>query len=102
MTSKPPSPRASGSADEWVLRYSYGFPRQQVSAALQTLVRLEGAQVEDAPAVVQALDWHARGLDFADALHLASCPTGAELLTFDQALVRKASALRTGRAVRVP
>jgi len=29
-------------------------------------------QIEDPNAVLDALDWYERGLDFADALHLAS------------------------------
>lgn len=44
--------------------------------------------VEDAGFVAQALNWAETGMDFADALHLATT-TGCEgFLTFDKRFVR--------------
>jgi len=40
--------------------------------------------------VGDALDWFEQGMDFADALHLASAGRECPLATFDAALVRKA------------
>jgi predicted nucleic acid-binding protein len=39
--------------------------------------------VEDAGAVDQAAQWHIKGLDFADALHLAKSAACSGLATFD-------------------
>jgi hypothetical protein len=47
-------------------------------------------QAEDEPAVAAALALTARGIQFADALHLASRPPGASFVTFDKAFVRRA------------
>src|ERR1035438_2738886 len=60
---------------EWVLRYRYGFDRQAVVASLRALAGLPDVHLEDATVVAQALDWLAVGMDFADALHLASSGT---------------------------
>lgn len=44
------------------------------------------AFVEDELAVAKALDWFKDGLDFADALHLASAGSAKQFATFDQKL----------------
>jgi len=83
---------------EWVLRYSYGFDRKPIEAALRGLAGLPQIHFEDAEAVALALDWFASGMDFADALHLA-CSAGADgFATFDR---RLAAAARRLDAVRV-
>jgi hypothetical protein len=51
---------------------------------------LPNVQAEDEPVVAGALSLSARGVDFADALHLASRPAGALFVTFDKAFVRRA------------
>ena len=60
---------------------------------------LENVHVEDARAVRRALDWFAAGLDFADALHLASLDQAEAFVTFD-ASFRKRPARLTGVPVR--
>lgn len=69
---------------EWVLRYSYGFDRSAINHALTLLSSLANAEIEDARQVDRALDWHLKGMDFADALHLASCVDHAVFATFDR------------------
>ena len=46
--------------------------------------------MEDSKEVARALAWFAAGIDFADALHLASRPDGTSFATFDEALMRRA------------
>jgi len=75
---------------EWVLRSLYRLRPQRIASILRGLFGLPGITVEDAIAVQRALDWFEQGMDFADALHLASTPIGATFLTFDRALVRQA------------
>ena len=75
---------------EWVLRSTYKYSRQAMHDALTDLLGLPGVEAEDSAEVAQALKWFAAGLDFADALHLASRPDGARFVTFDEALARQA------------
>ncbi len=57
--------------------------------------------VEDAKLVVQAMDWAESGMDFADALHLASSTQCEAFLTFDKRLARSAGRL-SGVRVAAP
>jgi predicted nucleic-acid-binding protein len=84
---------------EWVLRTSYRFDRPAIAGGINKLLGLPGVQAEDGAMAGQALAWYAQGLDFADALHLASSGQAEAFATFDRALRRKARAV-TG-AVRV-
>ena len=47
-------------------------------------------QAEDEAAVAAALALTSHGIEFADALHLASRPPGASFVTFDKVFVRRA------------
>ena len=40
--------------------------------------------------IARALEWHAQGLDFADALHLAKSEILPELITFDSDFIQRA------------
>lgn len=75
---------------EWVLRYTYGFTAEEIGAALRKLTALENAKVEDAEAVHRALAWYATGMDFADALHVASTLEADAFVTFDRRLYNAA------------
>jgi predicted nucleic-acid-binding protein len=74
---------------EWVLRHAYGIDREGISGAFQRLIGLSNVKMEDPRAVGLAVSWYGDGLDFADALHLASSREAAEFATFDQTLLRK-------------
>jgi predicted nucleic-acid-binding protein len=78
---------------EWVLRYSYGLERAAIHAAFSRLLGYPQLEVEEPESVVQALEWYAHGLDFADALHLASASRAEGFLTFDARLARRARRL---------
>jgi len=77
---------------EWVLRYSYGFEREAVNGALLSLLGLGNAVFEDAESVERAIALHGGGMDFADALHLASSRIADEFVTFDRRLATSAGA----------
>jgi len=79
---------------EWVVRVLYKQNTSAVVHALRLLTSLAQVRCEDEPAVTRALNWADAGMDFADALHLASCQT-QRFLTFDRALIRRARRLRT-------
>ena len=72
---------------EWVLRFAYGFDRNAIHGALSRLIGLKMLTIEDTPIVNKAVAWYEAGMDFADALHLASSPREAsEFATFDRRL----------------
>jgi predicted nucleic-acid-binding protein len=80
---------------EWVLRSLYGFALGTVGEALRALGGLQTVFLEDERAVVKALDWFEAGLDFADALHLASAGDATQFATFDRKLARQARHMTT-------
>jgi predicted nucleic-acid-binding protein len=68
---------------------------------LRSLLRPSNFQIEDENAVLQALTWYQQGMDFADALHLASVSGETEFATFDASLRRTAGRLGIGRVVAI-
>ena len=75
---------------EWVLRNLYGFSASAVAGALRALGGMPNVHVESPGEVAEALDWANRGLDFADALHLASSQSTQEFVSFDERFVKRA------------
>ena len=75
---------------EWVLRSLYDFAPRRLAGALRALAGLGTVFLEDAGAVAKALNWFEEGLDFADALHLASAGNAKQFATFDRKLARQA------------
>jgi predicted nucleic-acid-binding protein len=78
---------------EWVLRHGYGIDREVIAQSFQKLLGIPNVKAEDPQAVTQAIRWYQEGLDFADALHLASSGKADRFATFDKDFVRKASKL---------
>lgn len=78
---------------EWVLRSGYQFSSPEIAAALRGLGGLPGVTLEEPAEVAQALDWMGEGMDFADALHLASSGHCSTFLTFDRKLATRAKGL---------
>lgn len=78
---------------EWILRSVYHYSPARVTEALRVIVGLPTVLVEDALAVAKALDWSEEGLDFADALHLASAGAADGFATFDRELAKQAKPL---------
>ena len=75
---------------EWVLRSVYGFTPVEVTKALSAFAGLPGVTLEDAAMVAKAFGWTARGMDFADALHLAKAQESEAFVSFDRQLARVA------------
>jgi predicted nucleic-acid-binding protein len=76
---------------EWVLRSVYQRSPETIAAAIESLLATTDITIEDPAAVGRAVAWFKRGLDFADALHLASSAHADGFLTFDIDLRRRAS-----------
>jgi predicted nucleic-acid-binding protein len=76
---------------EWVLRFSYGLESLVILKALTNLLGLPHVTVEDNPVVVKALSLFESGMDFADALHLASSKSAIQFVTFDERLKKRAA-----------
>ena len=74
---------------EWVLRYAYEFKADDIADAFIKLLGQQNVSVEDAHHVAQATSLLKKGMDFADALHLA-CSQNYVFATFDRKLKTKA------------
>ncbi len=86
---------------EWVLRFSYKLSRETVVCALRKVIGLKQVEVEMIGVVATALEWHEQGMDFADALHLASSTKAIEFATFDEKLIKLAQRLQAKGIVAV-
>ena len=78
---------------EWVMRGFYELSRKDVGRVLRALMSIEHVTVEDRDAVLIALDALDKGLDFADALHIARSGRATAFATFDQRLAKRALSL---------
>jgi len=85
---------------EWVLRSFYDFSRSAVIDALKAFCGAPDVKVGEAAAVKRAFQLAERGLDFADALHLAQAQGCEAFVTFDKRLAKKAGEL-DGLVVRL-
>ena len=87
---------------EWVMRGFYALSRKDIQLVFESLCGLENVQIENRGSVLAALNGFQRGLDFADALHLARADSCDAFLTFDRQLRRRASAARLSPTVALP
>ncbi len=74
----------------WVLRSLYGYDESEIRAAITKLLGLKNVQVEDESSIAAALALTARGIEFADAMHLSSRPPDARFASFDRSFVQRA------------
>jgi predicted nucleic-acid-binding protein len=79
---------------EWVLRAAYALSTAAIIRALRHILGLPNVQVEMPNQLEKAIDFYEHGLDFADALHLASNPEGVSFYTFDTAFIKRARSLK--------
>jgi len=86
---------------EWVLRGFYELPAKDVSRVLRALTRITHVSLEDRDAVLAALDALDKGLDFADALHVARSSRASVFATVDRRLAKRAKALALVPAVEL-
>ena len=87
---------------EWVLRACYGYGTPVVARALRQLLATEGFTLDRPAAVSQAVEWHALGMDFSDALHLALSAPCKEFATFDRNFAKRAKHLELRPPVFAP
>jgi predicted nucleic-acid-binding protein len=78
---------------EWVLRYAYDYSSAELCTAFRKLFGLENVHLTNPLLIAKVLDWHEGGLDFADALHLATSQHVTSLKTFDDRFIRRAGTL---------
>ena len=71
---------------EWVLRGAYKRPQALILELLRAFLGLPNVTVQDWQVATMALEWAERGMDFADALHLAGCHSCDAFATFDRHL----------------
>jgi len=77
-----------------LLRYTYELERSQILVGLRGILGLPNVTAEDELVVAKALQWYEQGLDFADALHLASSHQSERFATFDHKLAAKAKRIK--------
>jgi predicted nucleic-acid-binding protein len=79
---------------EWVLRAFYGFSATQFASVVRHLAGLKHVTLEARTSVIAALDDHAKGLDFADALHLRASQSCEAIASFDRKFSQRAGRLK--------
>jgi predicted nucleic-acid-binding protein len=78
---------------EWVLRGFYQLSKPQIERILEALCGLENVHIENRGTILAAMNGYQNGIDFADALHLASAGSCEQFKSFDKKFQRKAKAL---------
>ena len=86
---------------KWVLRSAYRFDAANFVKAFRGFAGLANVRLEDPQLAVTALEWHERGMDFADAMHLARAEGCEAFVSFDKGLA-KAAAKVGAMEVRAP
>jgi predicted nucleic-acid-binding protein len=84
---------------EWVLRHAYGLDKKDIRRGFQNLMGLPNVRAEDSRALTLAISRYGLGMDFADALHLASSGEAKEFATFDKSLAKKATQLKAAAVI---
>jgi hypothetical protein len=72
----------------------------EINDALSGVSRLGNVVLEQREQVLQALELHASGMDFADALHLSGSYQAETFYSFDEAFVTLGKSL--GRQISFP
>jgi predicted nucleic-acid-binding protein len=77
----------------------YGLSQEQVLERVMHILGLPNVVMQDSDNVAIALDWYKAGMDFADALHLASSSNLSSFATFDKKMFKKGDKLNTSPKV---
>ena len=84
----------------WVLDAVYEFTQTQILDAFEALLGHDTVRTEDDRAVADALRASRAGVEFADALHVASATASCDaFLTFDRKLAKTRTSARPVRLV---
>ena len=81
------------------MRGSYDLPPTKIAEVMLALAGIEHITIEDRAAVLAALDAFQKGMDFADALHLARSGRSSAFATFDRRLATRARKTGVGPPV---
>lgn len=73
---------------EWVLRVAYDFSPEDICDAFRKLFGLPNVHINNAFAIAQAIEWHEKGMEFADASHLSLSQSCRSLKTFDTKFIK--------------
>jgi predicted nucleic-acid-binding protein len=85
---------------ESVLRHLYRFGLARIADAFVALIALPDLVCEDTDAIADAIQWMRAGMDFADALHLASARPAGRFATFDDRLAKHAAKIAEITVIR--
>lgn len=75
------------------LKVTINFTPDAICSVLNKLFGLPNVRLTNPTLISQALQWHERGLDFSDAMHLALSQQCEQLYTFDAKFARQARGL---------
>ncbi|MBF0199160.1 MAG: type II toxin-antitoxin system VapC family toxin [Planctomycetes bacterium] len=87
---------------EWVLRYAYEFSPKEICEGLEYFFGLKNVKLTNAQIVFTAITWCRKGMDFADAFHLALSQQFEAFATFDKKFIKKATLTETSTKVILP
>ena len=76
--------------------YSNWSGPNAIISALRDVLSVFNVEIEDEAVVRQAIEWYEKGMDFADALHVASAGRKRKFATFDNRLRQKVRRLGLG------
>jgi predicted nucleic-acid-binding protein len=71
----------------WVLE-AHDFDEREIVEAFNQLLALSNFKPANLAELRQALSWYSKGMDFADAVHLAMSDNAEQILTFDKAFIK--------------
>jgi predicted nucleic-acid-binding protein len=83
----------------WVLAHAYDLSAKKTCMALEQLCGLPNIHLTHPDNIAKAIAWYRKGLDFADALHLAQSDKRRCLYTFDKTFIKRAKGLSTCRVM---
>ncbi|MCB1193346.1 MAG: type II toxin-antitoxin system VapC family toxin [Leptospiraceae bacterium] len=78
---------------EWVLRYVYKCSKQEILQGIQKILGLSNVFAQNHEKIVQVIELYKKGLDFADAFHLANSQQFSILFTFDEKFIKRSKDL---------
>jgi predicted nucleic-acid-binding protein len=87
---------------EWLLRSRLEIPRAEVNRLFSRLAAAPSARFDDVTKIADAITAHAKGLDFADALHLLAARDCDAMTTFDEQFIRRSGKIAGAIPVRKP
>lgn len=79
----------------WVLKGHYKFTSQEIAQAMTLLCEISHIHIENQIFLEQSLQHFVKGMDFADALHLAQANHCQQMVSFDKKFIAKSAKFQT-------